>query len=250
VSRVSEYRFKLNNLSDWDPFLLEISGLPGPRGNLELARAVAEEGDEDLFDRYLTIDPIQAPANSPQEFLHFCGTLGLGKLVVQGQRERLDDLRRLASDPRWRTREAVAMALQWIGEVDIAYLLTEMNSWSSGNRFEQRAAAAGLCEPHLLNDPLIVEKVLQILETIMNTLPGAEDKSSEGFLVLKKGLAYCWSVAVAAHPVAGKPALEKWIECPDPAVRWVIKENLKKSRLERIDPDWVAGARRKMNELS
>jgi hypothetical protein len=132
----------------------------------------------------------------------------------------------------------------------MAFLLTEMYTWSSGNRFEQRAAAAGLCEPRLLNDPEIVEKVLQLLDKITNTIPGAGDEKSEGFLVLKKGLAYCWSVAVAANPAAGKPALEKWFDTTNAHVRWVIKENLKKSRLERMDLNWVADARRKLDELS
>jgi len=46
MSKVEEYREALRELGDWDPFLLRESGLPGPRGNIELGRAVAEEGDE------------------------------------------------------------------------------------------------------------------------------------------------------------------------------------------------------------
>jgi hypothetical protein len=119
MSKVDEYRLILRELDDWDAFLQE-SGLPGPRGNLELARAVAEEGDEALFARYLALDAGQAPVNSPYEFLAFCGVLGQGKVLAQGERGVLETLRRCASDPRWRTREAVAMALQWWGRVDMA----------------------------------------------------------------------------------------------------------------------------------
>ena len=57
--------------------------------------------------------------NSPEEFLACCGVLGLGKLLVQGQSARLDTLHLFASDPRWRTREAVAMALQAYGRADM-----------------------------------------------------------------------------------------------------------------------------------
>ncbi len=76
----------LRTLGEWDAFLMRESGLPGPRGNIELAQAVAEEGDEDLFRHYLTFGPASAPANSPREFLAFCGVLGLGRLVAEGRR--------------------------------------------------------------------------------------------------------------------------------------------------------------------
>ena len=65
---------------------MENSGLPGPRGNLELAQAVGMEGTEALFLEYLVDYSAQsAPANTPEEFLAFCGTLGLGRLVAEGQ---------------------------------------------------------------------------------------------------------------------------------------------------------------------
>jgi hypothetical protein len=41
MSRADEYRRELARLADWEPYLQEHSGLPGPRGNLELAQAVA-----------------------------------------------------------------------------------------------------------------------------------------------------------------------------------------------------------------
>ena len=51
MSKMEEYREALRALDNWDSFLLQESGLPGPRGNIELARAMAEEGDEELFLR-------------------------------------------------------------------------------------------------------------------------------------------------------------------------------------------------------
>ena len=44
-------------------YLLENSGLPGPRGNLELAHAVAAEGSAALFERYRAYTPELAPVN-------------------------------------------------------------------------------------------------------------------------------------------------------------------------------------------
>ena len=38
----------------WRDYLLEHSGLPGPRGNLELAQAAAAEGSEELFLKFIS----------------------------------------------------------------------------------------------------------------------------------------------------------------------------------------------------
>ena len=119
MTKIQEYQSILRNLPSWDEYLLQESGLPGPRGNIELAQAVAEEGDLALFQRYLAFTPDLAPVNSPCEFLAFCGVLGLGRLVAEGDRQFLPVLQQAASDPRWRTREAVAMGLQRWGDVDI-----------------------------------------------------------------------------------------------------------------------------------
>ncbi len=66
-----------------------------------------------------------------------------------------------------------------------------------------------------------------------------EDRSDEAFRTLRQGMAYCWSVAVAASPAQGKKLFEKWLKTPDPDIRWTLKQNLSKSRLMRMDPKWV-----------
>ncbi|MFZ1287025.1 MAG: hypothetical protein WAR57_08320 [Candidatus Phosphoribacter sp.] len=52
MSRVEEYRALLCRLdtAQWDRFLTEHSGLPGPRGHIELGQAVAEEADPSTID--------------------------------------------------------------------------------------------------------------------------------------------------------------------------------------------------------
>jgi len=239
MNKVEEYRRTLRGLDDWEPFLLRESGLPGPRGNIELARAVADEGDEELFQTYLSFEAEIAPTNSPQEFLAFCGVLGLGRLVSEGKSELLGTLRDWASDPRWRSREAVAMALQRLGQVDMDLLLTEMERWSRGGLLERRAAAAGLCEPVLLGQPEHARRVLEILDVITASIVDEEDRRSDQFRALRKGLGYCWSVAVVALPDYGKKMMERWFSSDDKDVRWVMKENLGKKRLERLDAEWV-----------
>jgi len=240
MGRVAEYRAALRALDDWLPFLLRESGLPGPRGNMELAQAVADEGDAALFRALRAYDATRAPANTPEEFLHFCGVLGLGKLLAAGEPGLFDELRAHANDPRWRTREAVAMALQRVGRADWAGLYDEMARWAEGSLLERRAAAAALCEPDLLTTEARGKQVLDLLDRVTASLRSESDRRSDAYRALRQGLGYCWSVAIAAAPEAGKLAFGKWLDERDADVRWVLQENLKKNRLLRLDLAWVA----------
>jgi hypothetical protein len=251
VSKVEAYRQKLRTLppyttpagqASWDAYLLQESGLPGPRGNLELAQAVVAEGEEALFKHYLTYDAERAPTNSPYEFLAFCGVTGLGKLLANSDRESLALLRRFASDPRWRTREGVAIGLQTWGDRDMDALIYEMEGWSKGSRLEQRASVAALCEPHLLKKAIQAARVLHLLDQVTESLVAAPDCTEDDFKTLRKALGYGWSVAVVAYPQEGKSRMEGWIKSSDKNVRWVMLENLKKDRLLRMDAAWVGRA--------
>ena len=239
MTKSDEYKKKLNLLEDWDSYLLHESGLPGPRGNLELAQVVANMGTQELFERYLTYDADQAPTNSPYEFLAFCGVVGMGRLLAEGKVDALETLRSFANDRRWRTREAVAMALQRLGDADMDFLIRAMQEWGKGTFLEQRTAAAALCEPKLLGHSEHAKAVLQILDEITTAMQLADNRESENYRVLRKGMGYCWSVAVAALPGEWKKAMEKWLTNLDKDVRWVMKENLKKERLARMDVEWV-----------
>jgi hypothetical protein len=239
-SKVDFYVEKLKALKDWDSYLLKESGLPGPRGNLELAQAFANLAKENLIKRYISIEPAEAPENSPQVFLMFCGIVGLGTLINNGKLDYLKQLRQFASDHRWRIREAVAMALQRIGDADIDFLLQEMREWSKGNPFEKRAAIAALCEPRLLTSDKVSSSVLDVLDFVTSSIVNSKDNKAKGFEVLTKGLAYCWSVAVAATPGKGKRLIGKWVGSKDKNVIWIMKENLKKNRLLKMDREWVS----------
>jgi hypothetical protein len=248
MNKTEIYHTKLTELENWDEYLLQESGLPGPRGNIELAQVVADEGDRELFMRYLKYEADLAPVGSPYEFLPFCGVVGLGRLLAEGATEHWGTLRRCASDTRWRMREGVAMALQRLGAVDMDALLAEMNDWSKGTPLEQRAAAAAICEPALLKKEKHAQAVLQILDSITASISGIGMRRDESFIALKKGLGYCWSVAAAAAPLEGKRLMEKWFATTDSDIRWIMKENLKKNRLMRIDPEWVGNWQKILNK--
>jgi hypothetical protein len=238
MTRIDDYRHQLRYLDDWLPFLQASSNLPGPRANLELAHAVAQEADPGRIDPLLSLE--SASPNTPDEFVFFCGVLALGPRLAAGQMDPLPTLRRLAPDPRWRIREAVATALQYWGDADMPALLAETATWAQGNRGEQRAAVAALCEPRLLHNPDHTGRVLALLDQVTASLVAAPDRAAEPFRFLRQALGYCWSVAIVACPDLGRPLFERWHAHPDPDIRWLVRENLKKSRLAHLEPAWVA----------
>ena len=154
LSKIDRYRAELRDLapSKWDAYLKQNSGLPWPRGNIELASAVAEEGVPSRLRRF---------AASKDEFLAMCGAIGLGRLLAEGDDDVLDELRRLAADHRWRVREGVAMALQRLGDFDRRPMLIVAEQWSRDRSWlVRRAAVAGICEPRLLDKPSVVRQGL------------------------------------------------------------------------------------------
>jgi hypothetical protein len=237
------YRAALNALEPdaWDAYLRAESGLPGPRGNLELAAVAADLGSEVQFRRWLAWDAVQAPTGDPGEFLAFCGTVGMGRLLAEGWAAALAFIRAAANDPRWRQREGAAMALQRLGAVNMPALLDIAATWAGGTLLERRAAAAALAEPALLESrPEATRRALDVLDAITAGVERCSERRSEDFKALRKGMGYCWSVVVAALPEEGWLRLERWCGSPDPDVRWIVKENLGKTRLTRLDADRVA----------
>ncbi|TFH19502.1 MAG: hypothetical protein E4H10_17745 [Bacteroidia bacterium] len=200
---------------------------------------VADLGNEAFFNKCLEYTSTVAPTNTPGEFIAACGAAGLGKLVSEGKYHHYERLRHLASDIRWRVREGVAMALQYAGRKDFHTVLSHIDPWIQGNLYEQRALVAGLCEPDLLKDKEQVKLVLERVFSILHKLSKISDRKGEPFRVLRKGLGYGISVSIVAYPEKGKPLFENIIHNTDPDVQWIVRENLKKNRLIRMDPDWV-----------
>jgi hypothetical protein len=230
MGRVGQYRAELRQLIEWEGYLKKNSGLPGPRANLELVEAVGEEADSERLWRL---------SASSDEFLALCGTAGLGHLAIADPVPVMSWLRELAADPRWRVREGVAMALQHLGRHSMPRLLAEMEKWSTEDPFVQRAAIAGLCEPGLMKEPEHVLRVLRILDRTTKSLAATTARKDEGIRVLRQALGYCWSVAAAALPEAGRPLMEKWLRSPDKDVAWVMQSNLAKARMATLGASWV-----------
>lgn len=228
---------------DREAYLRANSGLPGPRGNLELIDVASAASDRADLERWAALGPEVAPENTPAAFLACVGIVGLGRLVAAGDRSLLPSLRRASNDPRWRVREAVAMALQAWGDADPTALVAEMEGWAGGSPLEGRAAMAALCEPRLLHDREVVAATLAILDRLTATVREASRDDADQVRVLRQALGYGWSVAAAADVAIGLPALERWLSAANVDVRWIIRQNLAKARLARAAPAWVERAR-------
>jgi hypothetical protein len=125
-----------------------------------------------------------------------------------------------------------------------------MQTWSKGNWSEKRAAAAALAEPRLLKEPKQVKQVLQVLDEITASLQKAKGRKEESFKVLRQAMGYCWSVVVVALPESGKSAMEKWLHSKDKDIQWIMRENLKKNRLVRMDAKWVEAYNKKLEQAA
>ncbi|MEW6582672.1 MAG: HEAT repeat domain-containing protein [Actinomycetota bacterium] len=239
MARVDDYRAELRALGDWEPYLNERSGLPGPRANLELLAAVVEEAPAAVAWRL---------ARGGDGYPAMCGVAALGRLAAEGDADAVPELRRRASDPDWRMREAVAMGLQRLGDASTEALFDVLERWAGGTPLERRAAVAAACEPRLLRDPAVARRALALLDRITASLAAGPDRRRDEVRVVRQALGYGWSVAIAALPDEGRPAFERWLHTGDPDVRWVVRENLRKRRLHRIDPQWVATMRDRLEK--
>lgn len=238
MNRLEEWRTGLSAAADTITYLRRHSGLPGPRGNLELVQAAADFGSEPDFRTWIAIGSGDDPTD---EFLVVCGVVGVGRLAAEGRTDVIEELRAHAADPRWRVREGVAMALQRLGDADVWRLMDTAADWANHGPYVQRAAIAGVAEPRLLKTREAAELAVDVVDRVTSSLATAADRRSDEFRTLRQALAYCWSVVAAAAPVLGKARMEFWATSPDRDVRWILTENLKKARLVRLDPDWVEG---------
>ncbi|MGV9824820.1 HEAT repeat domain-containing protein [Gordonia sp. NPDC003429] len=238
MSKVDDYRRELAALPDdvnvWFSWLGEQSNLPGPRANLSLLAAFVEEAAPAM---------IHSAAAADDEYLACCGAAGLGRLLAEQTADRdatLVALRAAADDPRWRVREGAAMGLQRWADDDPRAMAAVALDWAGGPEpLVARAAAAGICEPRLLRDPGMAAAAIEVCEraTALIRARPADRRRDPDLRVLRQGLGYCWSVAVAADPDHGLDRFTALRDDPDPDVAWIVRTNLRKARLARLSAD-------------
>jgi hypothetical protein len=248
MAKLDDYKKALLNHPDQEQYLKENSCLPGPRSNLELLYAFIEISDFAFVDAILKRKQEVLPVNNPEEFVSCCAVAACGKHILEGKNGLIAVLRVFASDERWRIRESVAMALQHIGKTSFERMKTVSLGWERGNYYEQRAIAAGFCEPVLLKSSEIIDHTLYVLQIITLNISKNPDTTSSSYKTLVQALCYCWSVAIISDWSKGRPAFEKLYEfITNPDIKKIIRENLKKNRLIKLDKEWVNSMSQKLN---
>ena len=111
-----------------------------------------------------------------------------------------------------------------------------------GDLLEMRAAAATVAEPDISKKEEIALSALRLHGHIMEQVRKTKDRKSEAFKTLRQALGYTLSVVVHAVPREGFEFMAQLIHWQDADVLWVVKQNLKKSRLVKNFPqevEWI-----------
>ena len=236
-----------------EEYLAASSHLPGPRGNLELAEAFAEAleskaptREEVAWGLSVRLAHVADPAtsgNTPGEFVAFCGVRGigvLGGLSEKDFRRAVGLLREFSSDVRWRVREAVAMSIQWLLVRRPGRILAELPNWIKDDGWlEMRAVAAGVAEPAPLTNPEVATHALGLHRMILDSLLKSKNRGTEQFRSLRQTLGYSLSVIAVAKPRETFSYVEELVKTRDKDILWIVRENLKKSRVRRNFPKEV-----------
>ena len=221
-------------------YLKENSCLPGPRANLELLyQFISNATEQEIANCLACADNVTL--NSPIEFVLMCGVAAWIKQAALMHGSVDIDLFKFANHDSWRVRESVCIGFQrskdYLSPVE---MLNNLSVLKRGTLLEKRAYIATLCDPILLTNyiqPLVVIEDLRIitLECFMTN-----EKLFEDLRVLRKSLGYCWSVAICEDELNGKQVFEQLLAYKDSKhIKWILKENLKKNRLEKLDSKWL-----------
>lgn len=239
--------------SQLESFLSERSNLPGPRMNTALvgsfARVIGQivispdppvEQLENLLDGWAALSLEAAPVNQPREILPAAAVRSYGQVAVSRPdwwEDEIAKIHRAASNPRWRTREILATALQQMLVADWARTYVALQSWlTEADPLVIRAAAAAIAEPPLLKTPAQGQAALAIQVAAIEwfvALPPERRRTTEAE-ILRKALGYTLSVAIAAAPASGLALLENLATSSDKDIEWIVRENLKKNRLKNL----------------
>jgi hypothetical protein len=228
--------------------LLAGSRLPGPRLNLALVRefagavgAVVRQPEPptdalvDLLDGWAALSPADAPGDGSAVMLPCAAVAAYGEVAVARPAWWSDEvakLRRAASDPRWRVREVVALALQRILTHDWDRTVAALRTWADdADPLVVRAAVAAVAEPPLLREAgraADAEAVQRAAVARLAAVP-AGDRRRDDVRTLRQALGFTVSVVVAATGDAA--LLDELDQSGDFDLQWVGRQNRKRARL-------------------
>lgn len=221
--------------------LTRVSGLPGPRPNLGVALAFANECAtrgalaDALVSEMASLDADRTPGDTELEILPMCGVLALGARGAtddRALRRSLSKLHDLADDLRFRVREAVPMALARIGEARGDALVPELAPWMDGF-FHATAVLLALGMPDFFNklhDPGPVVQRLEDAFTLAKDAPRAAARYP-GYKALLEALSTVPNALALRFGVPVFDALVRFSTVKDPPLRATIEKSVAGARL-------------------
>lgn len=267
--KLSKRELYIEDFSRYNPgnkefisYLLGHSNLPGKRGNLELAFAFAEYIEEqypiyreptlNFCEALITENPPDRRITGSEEFLPFCGILGLGRIGKIDPSKEPDILvyvKCAAQDERWRIREAVAMAIQDLMDARPETTIDILQSWVNEDSYLlYRAVAAGIAEPRFMKKKEIAQVALELHKAILAKVVRETDRRDPDYNILIKGLCYTLSVVVVGIEREGFAYLNDLLDMDHPIINKIVRENLKKKRLIRLNAKNVADLQQKLEK--
>jgi hypothetical protein len=248
LNRRALRRLPAHPVSSWDAYLAHNCRLPGPHANFELLAAAADEAGEARVRHWCASD--RGDDDGHEAFLVMCGVVGLGKLAGDAFDETRrvpvllrQQLRGYANDRRWRVREAVATALQRIGDAYLRPLLEIAEEWVDGTALERRAVVVAVGQPRFVaaSNAASRERVPAFLDRAMASYRAEADRRAPAVVELGTALSAAWSVVLAGNDRA-VAAFDQWVmlATDDADIRAVVAESCATQRLQRALPEAVA----------
>lgn len=239
------------------------SKLPGTRANDALARAFAElvgargPRARDLAVALTTLDADLAPGGTALEFLPMCGTLAVGALAARatdaGKRARLVAvLHDAAEDLRFRVRDAVPVALENVSAVHASWLLGELESWMDGF-FHAAAVLRALVRPGFFGALATADAPVARLAEAWTLATEAQRSTARtpGYKSLTVELAIAPARLALRFGAPVFDVLEARAHAlSDPALRAVLAQSVRESKLVSRFPEDVARVRRALDDTA
>ena len=94
---------------------------------------------------------------------------------------------------------------------------------------------AAVAEPRLLRNGRLMPVALDVLDAATGSVGAAPERRAPDVRVLRQALGYAWSVLIAADPPVTWPRFAAGPRLVTADVAWIVRENLKKDRLRRLD---------------
>lgn len=233
------------------------SGLPGPRPNLALAAALADQlatygkKANALVRELCAMDEERAPADTSREFLPVCGAFSLAarwKANVD-RKGALAGLHDMAEDGRRLVRDSVVQALRTIANAGDESFLDDLAAWMDGY-LHAAVVLDALSDRHVLDRLTNAEPVLARLDDafrLAEEAPRAHQRS-HGYRVLLRVLGEAPSSMMARFPDAIAGWLTERAATKSPDLRESISRGIERARKAGHGEARVEGVARALEE--